>query len=162
MESIIKRNFLKYSAGNHIFCPKCDQVADFRRWVTWQSPAGNCGACCSTCWQKALDFVHDNKPHAYLISIGWEIESLVKFDKVKTVKPTFPQKPGKVLGTFLRKDIFKGHKNDRGHVKDRVFPSIVHSTGLPITRNDDGQWSDAIITAQYVAKFCQLNHLTEC
>ena len=50
MERTINRNLLKYSAGTAIFCPRCDTVADCRRWVI----VGDCGAMCAPCWDKAL------------------------------------------------------------------------------------------------------------
>lgn len=76
MQATINRNLLKYSAGLHICCPSCGEIADFRRWVIWESPAGRTGGNCTKCWQNGLDKIHDDHPEQYLQSIGWTITKL--------------------------------------------------------------------------------------
>ena len=41
MQKTMNRNLLKYSAGHAIFCPHCDQIADYRRWALVDDEQGN-------------------------------------------------------------------------------------------------------------------------
>ena len=148
LQNILNRNLLKYAAGRAIFCPKCDEIADYRHWVIATSPSGaNTLQCCDKCFD-ALTAGQEDRLDA------WEIvrHSAPKAPKVKN---QCPQKPGKVLNTWLRKATQEQHTDG----KKRKFPAIVHSSEYALTRNEDGEWSNPVITAQYVAKYCMLNHL---
>lgn len=73
VESIVNRNLLKYSAGNSIFCPLCNEIADFRRWVIATSPSGATQRCCCvSCWNELIKdaFVEQ--------LIDWDIVTLAK------------------------------------------------------------------------------------
>lgn len=170
IEKIFGTQMLKYSAGQHIFCPKCRKVSDYRQWVIWESPGGQHGAHCSDCHRDILSKVHDEKQHAYLVSIGWKFTTLVDFDKPVRKPASFPQKAGKALNTYLRKDIFKQMRTNGWCTKvDRIFPAESYGKHVEIidTKTPDGfdscyaenaQYS-AYQVAQYVAKYCELNHL---
>lgn len=172
MQKTINRNMLKYAAGHAIFCPSCGNILDYRASVLWESPSGKNGISCADCWRKGFEKIHDDNPHEYLISIGWQVNTLVNFsNKTKPAKPAYPQKPGKALNTFLRKDIFKGMKR-AGYVAktDRAFPAQIYGTPCELidTLTPDGfdssyatvPDSSPARTADYVRKYCELNHLT--
>ena len=53
MARTLNRNLLKYSAGRAIFCPRCDQVADARRWVV-VTQGDHTASTCATCWDAVL------------------------------------------------------------------------------------------------------------
>ena len=168
LRKTLDKNLLRYSAGRAICCPRCNQIADYRAWVIWDSPSGQTGANCADCWRLALAKVHDDKPHSYLISIGWQITTLVDFEK----KPR-----GKAVNTLKMqaqrsKDVFKYHSRMGNTTKtDRLFPAMLdcyQPSKLIDTVTPDGfdssydrppisspQW-----TIEYVAEYCRLNHLT--
>lgn len=168
LQKIMNRNLLKYSAGHHICCPKCDKIADYRQWVIWESPAGQHGAHCADCHREMLVKVHDDKPHAYLVSIGWQFNTLVDFDKKQRKPAQIPQKAGKALDTYLRRTIFAGLIGYRAK-QDRLFPAesyakpveiidTVTADGFDSCYAENAQYS-AYQVAEYVAKYCELNHL---
>jgi len=170
MQKTLQRNLLKYSAGRAITCPKCGQIADYRHWVIWESPLGQHGAHCDACWREGLALIHDDKPHAYLISIGWQVDTLVDFDKPPKKAPTpYPQKCGTALNSFLRRDISMQAKVNGNMAKsDRKFPdgyisptfreSEVDGT-ISIEYDGNAVYSGYQIQ-EYARKFCELNHLT--
>jgi DNA-directed RNA polymerase subunit RPC12/RpoP len=171
LRTILNRNLLKYSAGHSITCPKCGQIADYRRWVIWESPGGQHGAHCAECHRKILAQVHDDDaPHDYLISIGWQFNTLVDFSPKKAK----PRKPAELrTKAQVQKAIHAGHKRERFHSKtDRVFPIGYGVANWPMreTTADDGTVSidytgDPVYSAhqisEYVRKYCELNHLTQ-
>jgi len=172
LTTILNRNLLKYSAGHAITCPSCGKIADYRRWVIWESPAGQHGANCADCWRKGLAKMHDDKPHAYLLSIGWQVNTLVDFDKVPRKPAQIPQKAGKALNTYLRRTIHNAHKASGNCTKtDRLFPRTFHPDWQVLeTVQDDGtidigfNWeskdlSTRALTDSYVRHYCELNHL---
>ena len=72
---------------------------------------------------------------------------------------TMPQKAGKVLNAYLRKDIAKQMKRGVLCAKvDRVFPEP-QRIGANIGMNDDGEWSSFESTQAYVRAYCEANHL---
>ena len=59
LEKTLNRNLLKYSAGQHMFCPRCGNVADYRKWVIVDDEDGK------TVWQGCTDCAgttFDNMP----------------------------------------------------------------------------------------------------
>lgn len=53
----LERDMLKYSAGHAIFCPKCNCIADYRKWVMVErvSDGKHIGACCADCFDTAAE-----------------------------------------------------------------------------------------------------------
>ena len=150
LKTILNRNLLKYAAGRAIFCPKCNEIADYRRWVIATSPSGaNTLQCCDKCFDAITAGQEDRLA-------TWDIVRHSVPKALKAPKNQCPQKPGKVLSTWLRKATQEQHADRQ---EKRKFPAIVHSSEYALTRNEDGEWSNPILTAQYVAKFCQINHL---
>lgn len=168
LKKTLERNLLKYSAGRAICCPRCNQIADYRSWVIWDSPAGQTGANCADCWRLGLQKVHDDKPHSYLLSVGWQVTTLVNFEKKpKEKRKGFPITKA-ALDRALRSDIFKQQKRMGNCTKhDRLFPEYVcaqligNKTADGIDYNYDrcAEFSGLQI-ADYVAEYCRLNHLT--
>ena len=158
LQKIMNRNLLKYSAGHHIFCPKCNKIADYRSWVIWENPNGTTGAHCADCHREMLAKVHDDdKPHAYLVSIGWQFDTLVDFDKKPRKPAEMPQKAGKALDTYLRTTILRHHALMGFKRAKPVYPKVIPFGN--ITTNDDGEYSSPSMTAEYVARYCEANHL---
>ena len=60
------RESLKSSVGRSIFCPRCEELMDFRRAVefsVWEIKSGKCAtvrAMCAPCWDGVRELV--NKP----------------------------------------------------------------------------------------------------
>ena len=168
LKKTLERNLLKYSAGRAICCPRCNQVADYRSWVIWDSPAGQTGANCADCWRLALAKVHDDKPHSYLLSVGWQVNTLVDFEKKPRAKPVNTLK----TQAQRTKDVFNSMKRMGRITKhDRLFPSTLdcyRPSKLIDTVTPDGFDSSydsipvtsPLLTAEYVREFCRLNHLT--
>ena len=52
MQAVVNANLLRYSAGNHIWCPNCDTILDCHTTVI-VSLDGYTGTCCAQCWDKA-------------------------------------------------------------------------------------------------------------
>jgi hypothetical protein len=168
LQTILTRNLLKYSAGRDIFCKKCGHVADYRKWVMYESPAGQTGASCAACFAEQLQKVHAEDPIVELVSLGWNITTLAKL--TTKPEPTYPQKTGRVLNTFIRKDIFAAFKRGGYCAKvDRKFPKGYTPIPLTETTSHDGtvtvdyagnaEYSKLQI-AEYVREFCKLNNLT--
>jgi len=163
MRKTIDRNLLKYSAGQHIFCPQCQKVADYRTWLIIESPTGK------IFYQGCADHVSDSDQSG-LIDLGYKI---IK-ESGKREPAQVPQKPGKALDTWLRKTIDRSHaredkaNNCAGH--GRLFPigsgckdwPMLEITGadgtVTIDYQGDPHFSKLQIDA-YVAQFCKLNHL---
>jgi hypothetical protein len=116
-----------------------------------------------------LDKVHDDRPHAYLISIGWQVDTLVDFEKKpKAEKPKGFPRTKAALDKALRADIFKQQKRMGNKAKtDRLFPECM-TAQLIGTATPDGidysydrpPVSSPDLTRGYVAEYCRLNHLT--
>jgi hypothetical protein len=57
------RESLKSSVGRAIFCPRCEELMDYRRAVefsVWENETGKCAtvrAMCAPCWDSVHDFV---------------------------------------------------------------------------------------------------------
>ncbi len=156
LEKLMKTNLLKYFAGRAIFCPICDQVADYRHWVVVEKGDQFIGACCSSCFDSRTT------PDATY--------TITRLDKPKRSKPSnvVPAKPGKALNNWLRKAIFAGHKDSRAK-QDRLFPAG-YGSGIELRETvlDDGTvsywYSDnaeysSYQISEYVRKYCELNHL---
>ena len=166
MRTTINRNLLKYAAGRAIAC-SCGAIADWRAWVIVERPDGTiAGNCCTACHDAAIG----DKP----LPAGYTVIRHGKPAKTP-VKPghcDVPQKPGKVLNTWLRKTIVKAHR----YPKDggRKFPGIkfgpahadwpmcettfVDTGEVRIDYAGDPHFTPAQ-TAAYIAEFCKLNHL---
>lgn len=164
LKKTLERNLLKYSAGRAICCPRCNQIADYRSWVIWDSPAGQTGANCADCWRLALAKVHDDKPHSYLLSVGWQVTTLVDFEKKPRAKPVNTLK----TQAQRTKDVFNSMKRMGNCTKhDRLFPEYVcaqligNKTADGIDYNYDrcAEFSGLQIT-DYVVEYCRLNRLT--
>jgi hypothetical protein len=57
------RESLKSSVGRSIFCPRCEELMDYRRAVefsVWENETGKCAtvrAICAPCWDGVCDLV---------------------------------------------------------------------------------------------------------
>jgi hypothetical protein len=165
MKKTITRNLLKYSAGTHITCPHCDAIADYRRWVIAESPTGaNMWQGCSNCFEHVRSQAEER---------GWTVTRESAPKAAKSPRGAYPQKAGRVLDTFLRKDILKGHKITSNLAKaDRFFPAGVPDWHIIETTQDNGtvdigfNWeskdiSSRALTDAYVRAYCESNHLTQ-
>lgn len=62
-ESEIEKQSLCATVGRVMFCPKCEELMDFRRAVefsVWEIKSGKCAAVramCAPCWDSVHDFV---------------------------------------------------------------------------------------------------------
>ena len=172
MQKTIESNLLKYSAGMHITCPHCKSIADYRRWVIAESPTGaNMWQGCITCWAEKLVDINE-KAHVtvdlvYLTGQGWTITTMSQ-KAPKSPRGAYPQKAGRVLDTFLRKDILKGHKRNGGYKVDRFFPEGYRAHELIEIPLPDGavdiQYAGDPVYSRhqvdtYVAEYCRLNNL---
>ena len=156
LEKTLKRNLLKYVAGRAITCASCGAILDYRSMVSWTSPAGQTGANCSDCWRKGLDKVHDDRPHAYLLSIGWQVDTLVDFEKkpkamqttlftLKTPNGEFHVKPENLAK--VQKHLDSKPKAKKPKADKRLFPC--DSNSLRSTR-------------MYVEAYLRLNAKAPC
>lgn len=166
LKKTLDRNLLKYSAGKAICCPSCGQIADYRRWVISETPAGTILGNCVDCFKKGLSKIHDDNPVEYLLSIGWQITTIAKL----TDKPKKPKSSPLKTQTQRSRDSLAGHKR-LGQISksDRFFPSHDYPIAQLIgTKTADGidynydtmPISSPEITAAYVREYCRLNHLT--
>lgn len=164
MRTTIEHNLLKYSAGHHIFCPKCDTVADWRKWIIVERVADGAtiGACCTACFDAHM--ADNAAPSKYRV-----IRHAKPAKPAKTKLGGLPSKKGP-LNTALRKDIFTNFKRLGYYTKtDKLFPDgYGHGVELVETIQPDGDvnvwWKgDPHYSAhqinEYVRKFCELNHL---
>jgi hypothetical protein len=162
----INRNLLKFSAGMHITCPHCDAIADYRRWVILDRADGSTAwNGCTTCFAKLSEYLG--------IPDNWTVTRESAPKAPKSPRGAYPQKAGRVLDTFLRKDILKGHKITSNLAKaDRFFPAGVPDWHIIETTQDDGtvdigfNWeskdiSSRALTDAYVRAYCESNHLTQ-
>lgn len=97
MRAHLQKQELKYSAGRACFCPHCNNIADFRRWVIAESPNGNLWQGCTICFQKSLDLIHSDNPFQHMIDSGWQINTLVNFNKPKPKAKKPPKLPDSVM-----------------------------------------------------------------
>ena len=161
MQKTIESNLLKYSAGMHITCPHCDAIADYRRWVIAESPSGaNMWQGCTTCFEPVRSQADER---------GWTITTMPQ-KAPKSPRGAYPQKAGRVLDTFLRKDILKGHKRNGGYIEkvDRFFPEGYRAHELIEIPLPDGavdiQYAGDPVYSKlqidtYVTEYCRLNNL---
>ena len=172
LETIMKRNLLKYAAGRQITCPSCGAILDYRTVVLAESPSGQQHINCAGCFRKGLALVHDDKPLVYLQSIGWQVTSLAKLDDSKPAKAKAMPKTKAVWNAWLRKAILAGHKAMGNTAKhDRLFPICTLDGSTQQTEMGDGTvdigyrypaeyLSNRSMTDAYVRQYCELNHLT--
>lgn len=159
LETIIKRNLLKYAAGRAIQC-QCGAIADWRHWVIVERPDGSiAGNCCDKCYDTASD--GHNLPAGYTVT---------RHGKPKKAKPAGFPTSKKALDTALRRDIHSAHKRMGNCTKtDRLFPEG-YGTGVSLVETEQADGSISIWwkgdpnysrhqVDNYVRLFCELNHL---
>jgi hypothetical protein len=129
LKTTINRSLLKYSAGMHITCPHCDNIADYRRWVILDRADGSTvWSGCDKCFEKLSEYL--------TIPDGWTV-----------TRESAPKAPhGAAAGRTLKQQMAAYRKNRQAWLKrpvSRKFPKI------------NGAWS----TENYVDEYLRINKL---